>query len=225
MGNVSATGTEYCNNTDKLLKLLFASDFPQPVKDTLEKHFKDAVWESIGYKDKYGHGVSVKFVFTNVAGESYLDQDEIKIVSGKKKSDPYTHFPNTISPCDSSGGFHAKRDAAACGSAGAITFSVKDKDHKTYAHVGIAWCQPYSGLFRCHSTIEEHWIDASKLAHDCESGRTGTSDGGSCRVPKLYKDIISCYLTPAEGSTAELFVYIKTDSLIGRVTKGYSLAD
>lgn len=85
MGNIASTAMD--KPSKELLSELEASSYPEHIRDKLWASFRDAAADSIQYKDKYGDGVSVKFLLSNVSAKHFLGWEGGYIISGKDLDD------------------------------------------------------------------------------------------------------------------------------------------
>ncbi|KAG3104708.1 hypothetical protein PI124_g13899 [Phytophthora idaei] len=219
MGNVASTALE--KHERKLLEDLEATSYPEKIKKDLCIYYQLGAADAVRCKDKYGHGVSVKFIFTNVSGQHFLGWQGGHIISGKDLSDACTTFPQEIGPLRSGGGFHAKRDAAAVGSFGCVLYGVKDRFDNIKGYIAVAWGQPYWGKFRCHVEVSLTEINAKSVAVKCER-MEASDDDIKIDGPDQLTPFIRAYAKPVEGSTAELFVTVKADQ-IARAIEAFTL--
>lgn len=224
MGSVQSTAL--WKDANEISSMLNATGYPDNVKSTLVNNWYEAASQSCRYKDSYGHGVSTKFIFSNISGMHYLSRDHLEIVSGKSSTDPDTHFPGEIPPLGITAGFHGKANGAARGSFGCVQYRLEDNSEKTKAFIVVAWAQPWSGACRCYVGVQTSKFDTHDVASRCEDDNIGSTGNVSCVLgdPSLSgPDCVKVWAQTVEGSTAEIFVMIKADVIVKK-TLGMSLS-
>lgn len=110
----------------------------------------NAIAESKRLKRAYGNGISFEFVISNKSKTHPLTKKSVNISSGKDTSDAYVKFPSSVAPMSSEAGFHAKRDGAAVGSEGTMTYDING------AWFYIKWSNPYIGAFSAKVTVQSN---------------------------------------------------------------------
>lgn len=218
MGQVQSTAL--WKNADEIHSALHSTGYPEDVQTKLIHNWYEAAAQASKYKESYGHGVSTKFIFSNVSGQHYITKDQLEIVCGRDASDPDTHFPGEIPPLGIMAGFHGKSNAAAMGSFGCVQFRVEDNVEKTKAFIVVAWAQPWSGRCRCHVGVRTTRFDVRTVARECEDDKIGGAGDQYCALGDADlsgPDCVKVWAQTVEGSTAEIFVSIKADVIVKKI--------
>eukprot|EP01129_Flabellula_baltica_P015975 TRINITY_DN8322_c0_g1_i1.p1 TRINITY_DN8322_c0_g1~~TRINITY_DN8322_c0_g1_i1.p1 ORF type:complete len:230 (-),score=26.79 TRINITY_DN8322_c0_g1_i1:415-1104(-) len=213
---------------DEILEFTTANSFKNiNNKTTVVSNFRKAASQADNAKERYGNGVSAKFILTNISGRHYLQVYNYSVVSGKDWHDSEVRKPSQeIGPLDSTGFFHAKRNSTMCATSGGIQFSIIDANGYQQGYVAIAWCNPYAGgTFRIYVKLSQNPINLNKVNEDAYD-YSNSNDYLVAHLDRCddqtgkYNRFVQAFTKTDDSSTAYGIIAIKVDDIVRAIIEG-----
>lgn len=202
----------------RLLKYLKTGDYGPETKEKLINGVIECNRLNNAAKDKYGHGVSVKVIITNVADEHYLLRVKEKRQAGKDFGDEYTMMPGgEISPLYSDAIFHAKRDSCATGCSLGFVYKIKNvESRENIGYVTIAQYNSWTGGKGEKFSVSVCLSEEDNKLDKCLKWFDSNSSGEDVSTPLTYgqnEDFVTVYPYYESSTTAYLLVVLKVDDI------------
>jgi hypothetical protein len=204
---------------EEIIQNLDATGYKPNTKEMLVKNIRAADDKTGEAKKSYGNGVSVKGIIANVSAKHFLLRTNQKKQMGKDWDDSDVNLPsNSMGPIDASYFFDSKRDGAAMGTRGGVTYQVVDKDSFIQGYVAIAWENPYNGDFVYCVLVSKTDDLLDECLNHCENNDSSKISGAVTEeLEGKIKNFITAHAVHENKSTAYLVVGIKTDDIVREV--------